>query len=406
MNILFVNQTPFNPSYGGVERVTDLLTKELFKRGGFNIFYLCAEADKKLLTYDFPTVQDVLPYEDGFANLQNVEYYKQYLKENKIDVVINQRGLVFKSGGWEPFMKGVLKVNGIKTISVIHTLPYGPHIMYIDGIFRHDKNFNGYIRYIIKILMYPIYYAYKYIKSLYKLKKYYTDVISCSAAVVLLSNKCIIELEQLVNFPNKHDKLHYIPNPNAIDINKNSRNYKENIILYVGRLHNSEKKPIRLLKIWHMIYKKHPLWKLYFVGSGDQLYEMNRFVEEHNIERVYFEGHKENVSEYYLKADFICLTSDYEGWGLTLTEGMSYGCIPFTFNNYGAASEIIDDGINGCLIPAYDLNSYAERLSFLIDNCDCRERMAKEAQNKVAAFNVNRVVNKWVELFNSLIIES
>ena len=40
---------------------------------------------------------------------------------------------------------------------------------------------------------------------------------------------------------------------------------------------------------------------------------------------------------------------------MTLTEGMSFGCIPFTFDNYGAASEIIDDGVNGCFIPSFDL---------------------------------------------------
>ena len=41
MNILFVSDQPFNPAYGGIERVTDLIVRELLRRGGYEITYLC-----------------------------------------------------------------------------------------------------------------------------------------------------------------------------------------------------------------------------------------------------------------------------------------------------------------------------------------------------------------------------
>ena len=48
MNILFVNDIPFNPIGGGLERVTDSLSKELVKRG-YTIYYLCDKVrDSKL----------------------------------------------------------------------------------------------------------------------------------------------------------------------------------------------------------------------------------------------------------------------------------------------------------------------------------------------------------------------
>ena len=56
MKLLFVNNIPFNPIAGGIERVTDVLAKELIKRG-HRVYYLCAKIDASgqcLLNYDYP----------------------------------------------------------------------------------------------------------------------------------------------------------------------------------------------------------------------------------------------------------------------------------------------------------------------------------------------------------------
>ena len=88
---------------------------------------------------------------------------------------------------------------------------------------------------------------------------------------------------------------------------------------------------------------------------------------------------------------------------MVLTEGMQYGCIPFTFNNYGAAYEIIDDGINGCLIPAYNLKKYASRLSELMSDEERRYRMSMAAIEKVKIFSSEIIADKWDMLFRSLL---
>ena len=56
MNILFVNDSPFNPIVGGLERVTDILAKEMKKRG-HNVHYLCGKIKPEkqwLLDYEYP----------------------------------------------------------------------------------------------------------------------------------------------------------------------------------------------------------------------------------------------------------------------------------------------------------------------------------------------------------------
>lgn len=53
MNILFTYPTMFHPQRGGVERVTDLLAKELTKRG-HSIYYLHNKTDDTLIDYNYP----------------------------------------------------------------------------------------------------------------------------------------------------------------------------------------------------------------------------------------------------------------------------------------------------------------------------------------------------------------
>lgn len=394
MNILFVNEIPMNPTCGGIERVTDILAKELIRRG-YNVVYLCARSNDHQLNCSFPAEQLALPFNGAFENPKNIEFYTDVLSKYAIDVVVNQRG-------WAPFMNKALSNNGTKVVSVVHTIPLGVHIMYMKGILRHNNTFSGISRYICKLLIYPFYYLYKYIRSYIRLKSHYRFLVQRSSAVVLLSEKCRQDFDKIVKSVHHSCITHSIPNPNAYKKARVDLRVKANIILYVGRLCHSEKRPERMLKVWERIFKIHTNWKMLFVGDGDAMESMKLYVRKNNIERVEFAGKRENVEDYYIKSDFICLTSDFEGWGMTLTEGMSFGCIPFTFNNYGAASEIIDDGVNGCLIPAFDLKQYARRLSELILDDNRRNLMYIRAQKKVQSFNVESVANQWEELFGRI----
>lgn len=95
MNILFVNDIPFNPSLGGIERVTDILTKEFIKNG-HRVFYLCGyinETQQSMLDYNFPCPIYILPEPDLYRSQKNLLFYRSLITQLQIDIVINQRGL-------------------------------------------------------------------------------------------------------------------------------------------------------------------------------------------------------------------------------------------------------------------------------------------------------------------------
>lgn len=93
-----------------------------------------------------------------------------------------------------------------------------------------------------------------------------------------------------------------------------------------------------------------PDWSLEFVGDGFQLDDLRRLATKMNLERVTFHGFLP-PQDFYKKSKIFLMTSDYEGWGLTLTEAMQYKCVPLVMSTYSSVYDIIDDGKNGFLIP-------------------------------------------------------
>ncbi len=390
MNILFVNDKPFNPQFGGIERVTDLIVKELL-RYGYEIYYLSGKVlDSGIMDYDYPVKVYQLPEYGFFTSKINVEYYKRILEELEINVVINQRGSF-------NFMDCVLGYKNVRTISVVHSVIDSSVICYFHS---RQETLQWRIKNFVKQCVYPLY-VYVKKKQLYKeLYNHYKNLVEKKSTIVVLSNSYANDLYTFLN-PIK-PIIRVIGNPCVIHNEMIDYNKKEKIILFVGRLCSAEKQPIRLVKVWKKLYKQYPDWKLVFVGDGAAKYTMENFIKKHDIERVIFEGQQNDVEEYYKKASFICLTSNYEGWGMTLTEGMSYGCIPITFNSYGAATDIVNDGVNGCLISPFSIKKYACRLSELMSDAKKREYMATEAFKNVKKFELKNVVDKWKSLLDSL----
>ena len=399
MKILFVNNIPFNPLLGGVERVTDTLARGLIAKGGYSIYYLCGKVepqDECCLKYDFPARQYMLPEFGFFKSNKNKEYYRNLLEELKIDIVVNQRGL-------DSEFDKVLNIGDVKKISVLHTRPNAKLIHDISRMLLFSNAPKEQIKKYIKVLLYPFF----YLRAKYKAKRYlrtvYSNLVQHSDAIVLLSNND--KKEFLSNGIDIGDRiLCGIPNPNTFPIEDNvSIDNKENIILYVGRLDPYDKNVMALIKIWERIYLEYPQWKLVLVGDGADRRRIEEYIRKRDLKNVCLEGAKKNVADYYKRASFICLTSFFEGWGMALTEGMQFGCVPFTFDNYGAASDIIDDGINGCLVPAYNLNIYSSRLAELMSDSDKRLAISSATLEKVEKFSVKNVVNKWDELFQKVL---
>lgn len=398
MNILFTYITPFNPERGGIGRVTDSLTKEFQKRG-HKVFYLIYPSYmnpfgvKDVENYKFPTHLSYIPDKDLLSN-ENESFYFNYLKRNKINIVINQSGTNVDSFLW---VKS--KDLGIPIISCIHQFPLQSYqYMFFSYILplRNDTLIEK-IKRIARLVIY------KKLRIDYFKREYehYKKLLPETSYLCLLSDKYYSKLEELKLPFNHEDKIIAIPNPNSyriaplIDLSK-----KKKQLLYVGFL-NAAKGPERLIKIWKRLYKKFPDWEMIIVGSGEKLLIKRLKRLASNLPRIRFEG-LQKPDEYYMNASIFCMTSNYEGWPMVIPEAMQNGCVPVAFNSFAAIQDLIQDGQNGFLIKPFSINEYTKKLEILIINSTLRFNMAQKAMESITKFNIDKIADSWESLFKKI----
>lgn len=73
------------------------------------------------------------------------------------------------------------------------------------------------------------------------------------------------------------------------------------------------------------------------------------------------------------RADVLVVPSSYEGFGIVYLEGMAYG-LPAVATTGGGASEIVQDGLNGLLVPPENSDALARALLSLAGD---RERLGR-----------------------------
>lgn len=380
-NILFAYPTGFNPQRGGVERVTDILTKSLLRKG-YNVFYLNWE--RKNDDYNYPVTVVDLP-SSSLKDPKNIKFYNEFLVNNDIKVVINQNGLY----GGTYFLSQVENPN-IKVISVLHSDPLGCYNhLFSDSMILRNKTILERLKRVVRFFLY------RRVKRIIhtSLINHYQFIQKHPQYVVLLSDSYKETLKKYCKLPNNYYVT--IPNPNTYK-NISNISAKDPFLLFVGRLDNRSKKLPILISIWSKLYKLYPQWKLVIVGDGPDRESLIHMAE--GISNIEFVGYQD-PKPYYEKASIFCMTSLFEGFPMSLTEAMQFGCVPISFDSFSAVYDIIKPGETGELVKSFDKKEYIRKLKHLMDNEPYRINLSKNAFEYVKRYDISNILFKWIDLF-------
>ncbi|MDH8702179.1 glycosyltransferase involved in cell wall biosynthesis [Dysgonomonadaceae bacterium PH5-43] len=124
----------------------------------------------------------------------------------------------------------------------------------------------------------------------------------------------------------------------------------------------------------------------------DYILYLKRIVKR--INNVKFLGFQDPMP-FYQSASVLCMTSNYEGWGMVLTESMQFGVVPIAFNSSGAFIDIINNEKNGILISPFNMAQYKKQLCNLLDNNSLRLEMSMNAQEDIKKYSVKNIVDSW-----------
>lgn len=194
-------------------------------------------------------------------------------------------------------------------------------------------------------------------------------------------------------------RVEVIPNmilPHPVEHHGGSRS-----VLSIGRL-SYQKGYDLLLRAWKRVNRQHPDWQLNIYGEGSDGESLRRQITALGMaDAVHVHHASSDVHRLYDTHDFYVMSSRYEGFGLVLIEAMQHGLPCVTFDCPCGPSEIVEDGINGYLVPNGDVAALATSICRMIENPD-RRPMSAYAEQKARHYSPETIMPRWEQLFRDL----
>ena len=347
MNICFIIGTL---NYSGAEKIARYLIEQMHYHYHYNMSVILVSGQK--------------------ISSGDMGYVKQYLIEKKhnkiIDVICRQRQIrtIVTQGRFDVVVSFGVKYN----LDVMEALKHTKARVILCE--RNDP-VNDPHRLILRIRRKLCYkYASGYVFQTDKIADFFGGKIKSRGTVI-------------PNFIEKKQEVFY------------SSSTGNNIVV-TARLDDVQKNISMLLQAFSEFSKEYD-YMLYIVGNGPDEKKFKDLAAELGVSnKVVFTGRK-NVYDYLKHAQIYVLPSNYEGMPNSLIEAMSVGipCIA-TDCSGGGSAYLIDDHVNGTLIPVQSKDRLVCALKELADDPILREKYSVEAYKINEKLCFDTIIGQWI----------
>jgi hypothetical protein len=241
-------------------------------------------------------------------------------------------------------------------------------------------------------------------------------MIDRADGVISISNGVAETISSLYKVSWEHKNMYVVPL--GLDVVSEDKILTENKndplqILFVGRLERRKGIDV-LLKAFEKVWNENRHVELYIAGNDKIPYEKGKtireiFTEKHAnselLNHVYFLGEvsDEQLQELYSKCDIFVAPSRYESFGLVYLEAMNYAK-PVIGTNIGGIPEIIQDQVNGLLIPPDDVSELVQAIITLVKNEDLRISMGRKGREILThSFTNHIMIERTIDVYNKLL---
>ena len=340
---------------GGTERITQILANSLASDENYNVF---------VLNLNNPNATSYYPLDDNInfvvakrGHIVNkIICIRRFLKVNRIDVIIN-----------------------VDIMLGIYTLPAS---FWIKTKMVSWEMFN--IRNDIGS------------KNTDKFRKI---CLRKSAYYVNLTKS---DMEAFINEMPVKCPITYIYNPCEIDLNYTDYDVESKIIATAGHFFYTKGFDL-VVPVAKFVFDKHPDWKWHLYGDGIEMENVKESVSKNGLENnVIFCGRTNSLLYELKKASMYVMTSRNEGFGLVLTEAKSCNLPTIAYDVDFGPREIIDNGVSGYLVDAFDAKKMANCICELIENKDKRIDFSNKAKDNCSKFSLDKFVEDWKKVINEI----
>ncbi len=352
---------------GGVERVTVVLGNALAARG-WRVTVVAFDVGNRALLGDFAPEVMVKTLVFPVRSAANEKALRALMMARGVRFVVNQWALPH---GVTRLLRRAGRGLGVRLVAVLHNVPdNNGRIAAAHGVRR---------------------WLWRWVSGL-NLRLTYR----ASDAFVVLSKRFEPIFRRMAGLATS-PKLHTIPNPLTLPPAPSVP--KEPVLLYVGRLEETQKRVSRVVEVWRELAPRFPGWRLEVVGDGPDRASLERQAE--GLPRVTFHGFRD-PAPFYAHARLLLLTSDFEGFPLVLAEAMAAGCVPVALGSSPAVYDLVR-GTNGVVTAEpFETEVFARVVGDLMACPDVLDGMAETARTTAEELSVEAIVDRWEALFATL----
>jgi poly(glycerol-phosphate) alpha-glucosyltransferase len=188
---------------------------------------------------------------------------------------------------------------------------------------------------------------------------------------------------------------------NTLDSGK-SVSYNPFLAVTLAR-YNSQKRLDEAIRAFKYVVEELPTAEYHIYGFGPLHEDLKHLIKQLGlVNNVKLKGFTSDTSYTYKAASCSILTSDYEGFGLVLTESLASGTPVVAYDIKYGPKDIVRDGVDGFLVHKGDSKGIANKIVEIMGNKELRERLSNNATEVLTRFSESDYVDSWVVLLKEI----
>lgn len=174
------------------------------------------------------------------------------------------------------------------------------------------------------------------------------------------------------------------------------------VIISAGRF-SEEKGFDNLIEAFDLIADKHKEWIVKIFGQGEEYFKLEKMIGEKGLnERIFLCPSTKILTEELSRSAFYVCSSNREGFGMVIIEGMAIGvpCVSFACQG---PKQIIADGENGFLVEKGNVAELADKMEQMMEDLSLRREMGEKAFQSSQKYDIEKIGEKMEKLIISLL---
>lgn len=141
---------------------------------------------------------------------------------------------------------------------------------------------------------------------------------------------------------------------------------------------------------------------LVIVGDGEEETGLKNLIQSSGMtEFIHLLGFQRQPLFYIKNAEFLVLTSEYEGFGMVILEALSVGIPAVSFDCETGPNEMIINEHNGLLVENQNFDELELALNKMTTDQNLYNFCKENAKSSVAKFSPEVIRKKWLDLLNN-----